>query len=93
MLSAFFPLSSSTVFRFVVHSVLNDVLAPFKQVACFGVFGARKIMVVTHRNYGSSCKIMFRFGVGTEVNPYRFCLSAVWQPGGQLSIVTKLRAG
>jgi len=76
-----------------VQSVLNDVLASFKQVACYGVFGTRKIMGVTHSNYGSSCKIRFRFGVGTEVNPYRFCLSTVWQPDGQMSIVTKLRAG
>jgi hypothetical protein len=74
-----------------VHFVLNDVLAPFKQVACYGVFGAQKIMGVTHSNYGSSCKIRFRFGVGTEVTSYRLCLSTVWQSGGQ--IVTRLRAG
>ena len=38
----FFFLSSSIVFHFVVHSVLNDMLA------CFGVFfGARNIMGVT----------------------------------------------
>jgi nucleoside diphosphate kinase len=63
-----FSLSSSIVFLFVVHSVLNDVLASFN-----GVFGVRKIMGVTHSNYGSSCKIRFRFGVGTEVTPYGFC--------------------
>lgn len=56
------------MFLFVVHSVLNDVLASFN-----GVFGVRKIMGVTHSNYGSSCKIRFRFGVGTEVTPYGFC--------------------
>lgn len=62
-----------------MRSVLNDVLASFKQVACYGVFGIRKVMGVTHRNYGSSFKIRFRFDVGTEVTPYRFCLSTVWQ--------------
>jgi len=83
-----FSLSSSIVFRFVVHSVFNDVLASFKQVACYGVFGARKIIGVACSNYVSSCKIRYRFGVGTEVTRYRFCLSTVWQPGGQMSIVT-----
>jgi hypothetical protein len=86
-------LSSSIVLRFVVHSVLNDLLASFKQVACYGVFGARKIMGVTRSNYGSSCKIRFQFGVRTYVNPYRFCLSTLWQPGRQMSIVTSLLAG
>jgi hypothetical protein len=88
-----FFLSSSIVFRFIVHSVLNDLLTSFKQVACYGVFGARKIMGVTRSNYGSSCKIRFRFAVGTDVTPYRFCFSTLWQPGRQMSIVTRLRAG
>jgi len=60
-----------------VRSVLNDVLASLKQVACYGVFGTGKIMGGTHRNYGFSCKISYRFGVGTEVTLYRFCLTTM----------------